>query len=254
MGQFYKVEFAALIAGLVLFFAYFKDKKVKLLIALWILFGVVPSALTRDGGTHATRLILILPPIVLIISYGLVNIVKLFSKKYKILAIGAYITLFVGCFIFYQHEYWVHNPWDSERWWHSGFKETFQSIKKHEKEYDSIILSMANEPVWIFFAGWYEYPPEKWHRGYPFDDMYLDGFGEHSYIDKFHFAQVNKDDGGVYALREYIDTKTLYMAVASEVGENLIREPQRTPEGLLLIDSIAYPSGEPAYYLFTKRP
>src|SRR3989344_5448147 len=65
IGQFYKVEALMLILGAALFFVFFKDRKIKLLIAFRILFGVVPSAITRDGGHHATRLILILPPLVI---------------------------------------------------------------------------------------------------------------------------------------------------------------------------------------------
>lgn len=164
-----------------------------------------------------------------------------------------YLALLTLGFIFYQHNYWIHNPWDSERWWHSGFEESINAIKEIEEDYDKVIISMINEPAWIFFAGWYEYPPDKWHEGYPFKDSYLEGFGGLSYIDKYYFAAVREEDGGIYALPQYIDEKTLYLAVASEIGENLVMFPGKTPSGLTLIKAIPYPSGEPAFYLFTKN-
>jgi len=50
-----------------------------------------------------------------------------------------------------------------------------------------------------------------------------------------------------------LDKEMLYLASIKEVGVNLIREPERTPGDLVLLKSIAFPSGEPAFYLFTGR-
>ena len=58
-------------------------------------------------------------------------------------------------------------------------------------------------------------------------------------------------DIGIYGLGNVVDDKTLYLAVAKEIGANLIREPERTPTDLRLLKAIAYPSGEPAFYLFS---
>lgn len=253
VGQFYKVEAIALVLGLIFFFTKFADRKVKALIAFWVLAGVIPSAITRDGGRHASRLILILPPLVFLISFGLVNTARALSKNLRFLFIFGYIALFILGFISYQHFFWVHNPWDSERWWHAGFKESIQTIKSIDKDYDRVIISMVGEPAWIFFAGWYKYPPDKWHSGFPFKKTTLSGFGEISYIDKFYFGAFSSEKGGIYDLPKFIDKKTLYMAVAKEIGANLIREPQRTPPDLKLIKAISYPSGEPAFYLFAKE-
>ena len=73
VAQFYWIESVALILGLIYFFGSFADKKIKTLIAIWVIAGIIPSAITRDGGNHATRLILILPPLIFLISYGIVE-------------------------------------------------------------------------------------------------------------------------------------------------------------------------------------
>ncbi len=266
IGQFYKLEAIPMVIGAILFFAKHKDKrsissekqslasssgrKTKYLIAFWILAGVIPAAITRDGGTHATRLFLILPPFIFLIAYGLVegiNLVKNSCRKY--LTIG-YIILFAISFGFFIHSYFVHSPWDSERWWHFGYKEAIQSMKSIQGDYSKVIISMAGEPSWIFFAGWYQYPPELWHAGYPFKKTTVKGFGEISYIDKYYFGSPSVE-GGVYGYGKVIDKKTLYIATATEVKVNLILEPERTPGDLKLVKAIAYPSGEPAFYLFT---
>lgn len=252
VGQFYKIEAVAMILGLVLFFSSkSQNTKTKLLIAFWILAGVIPAATTRDGGKHATRLILILPPLVFLISYGLVEGVGLFAKKMRFIPIAVYLVGFVASFFFYQHNFWVHNPTYSERWWHAGYGEAIKYVKDVDKNYEKIVISTANEPPWIFFAGWYEYPPDRWQAHMPTENKKnLDGFGEVSNIDKFYFGSPG---GNMYDWGKIMDDKTLYLAVVKEVGVNLILEPQRVPGDLNLIKSITYPSGEPAFYIFSGR-
>lgn len=249
IGEFYKVEAIALLLGLIFFFVSKRELRIKALIAFWILAGVIPAAITREGGYHATRLILILPPLIFLISYGLVAGLNLFSPHLRKLVILIYLGIWILGFGAYLHKYWVHYPWESERWWHAGFKEGIQMIKAIDKDYDKVIISTANEPPWIFFAGWYEYPPDRWQKEFPIgNDFDLPGFGKISHIDKFYFGS---SSGSLYDLGKSIDQKTLYLAVAKEIGANLILEPARTPPDLKLIKAIAYPSGEPAFYLFT---
>lgn len=245
IGQFYRIEFIPLIIGLVYFFAKGKEKRVKIFLLVWIILGVLPSATTRDGGDHATRLILILPPLVLLVALGIYKMPKIFLPFYAF--------AFLISFVFYQHQYWIHNPWYSERWWHAGFKEAIQSVMQIEKDYNQIYITNASEPPWIFFAAWSQFPPDVWQNEFPKMNEKDTGiaFNKVNFVDKFNFGQVSKI--GIYGLGKYIDNKTLYMAAAREIGANLIQEPGRTPPDLELVKSIAYPSGEPAFYLFKGR-
>ena len=254
MGQFYKLEFVALILGFLFFVSKNVDKKIRYFVVFWLLVGVLPSAITRDGGNHATRLILILPPLIFLMAYGLVETAKRLTNRGRVVFGVCYFFLLILSFIFYQHNYWIHNPWNSERWWHAGFKEAIQTIKAEEKNYDKVIISNAGEPAWIFFAGWYEYLPDRWQKEFPIgNDVEIPGFGKVSHIDKFYFGTFNVQGQSLYDLSKYINNKTLYMAVAKEIGANLIMEPQRTPAGLKLVKAVPYPSGEPAFYLFAKN-
>ena len=56
----------------------------------------------------------------------------------------------------------------------------------------------------------------------------------------------------IYELSSFLPEKTMYVATEREVGINLIMEPQRVPPGLVLLKAVPYPSGEPAFYIFTK--
>jgi hypothetical protein len=253
IGQFFRIDFLALVLGLLLFFKSSQHIKIKMLILSWILLGALPSALTRDGGNHATRLILMLPPMAFLISYGVIESYRQLATRFRIFFIFTYFLTLALSFIFYLHNYYVHYPWDSERWWHYGFEESVKTIKSIDKDFDKVIISMSGEPAWIFFGSWYEYDPSIWHNEFPIgNDGELSGFGKVSHIGKFYFSAV-PDEVGIFGLGRIIDNKTLYLANASEIGENLVTNPERGPGDLELIKAIAYPSGEPAYYLFKKR-
>jgi hypothetical protein len=121
-------------------------------------------------------------------------------------------------------------------------------LKNNENKYDKIIFSNSGEPPFIFFAGWYQYPPSEWQRG--FKEVTISGFSPLKNIGKYYFGQMEKID--IYKLKDYLPENTLYVAIQREVGLNLIMEPGRVPPGLKLIKAIPYPSGEPAFYIFEK--
>jgi len=243
-GEFYKIEAVALIAGLIFFFVSKRDVRIKLLIVFWILAGAIPAAITREGANHATRLILILPPLVFLIAYGIKEIFE-FRKLIFLVLFGIWLLEFGN----YLHRYYIHYPWESERWWHAGWSEAIAFVKEVEGRYDRVAISMSGEPAWIFFAGHYMYPPDIWQKNFPIgNDIYLTGFGKVSHIDKFYFGSLS---GGLYEWGQVLDSKTLYLANASEVKVNLVLEPDRKPEDLDLIKAITFPSGEPAFYLFS---
>jgi len=243
MGEFYVVDAAVLLVGLILIYGWKIEKRYKYLILFWIFAGVIPASITRDGGNHATRLILILPPLVLIVSYGISMLSRLWLFVYGV--------LLLVCFVFYQHNFWYHNPWYSERWWHAGFEQSVHSVRELQGMYDTVLISTANEPPWVFFAAWYEYPPREWQLNFPIgNDVELANLGKVSHIDKFYFGSLGV---GLYDMGKVLNSTMLYMASAKEVNVNLIAEPERVPDDLVLLKAIAYPSGEPAFYLFSGR-
>lgn len=250
-GEFYKIDSILLILGLGIFFFGKVDKKIKYFFAFWILAGILPSSLTQNGGDHATRLILILPPLIFLIAYGLVEGLQRIPKIGKHLTI-IYLVILSISFLYFQHQYWIHNPWVSEKWWHYGFNQAIESVKEVESNYDRIVISTANEPPWVYFAAFYNYPPREWQLNFPINNpVELTNFGRVSHISKFYFG--SPQGGGVYEWGKVIDSKTLYLASATEVPMDLVLEPERLPGDLNLIKTITYPSGKPVFYLFSGK-
>lgn len=251
-GEFYRFEIIFLLLGIVFFLTRPIDKKVKIFLFLWLITAPIPAALTRDGGMHATRLFFLLPVLILLVAMGVIYSWESL-KKYRKGFVFVYIPVLLISFIFYQHQYWMHYPWNSERWWHAGFKEAVQAIKEVEGQYQKIIITTASEPPWIFFLALYQYPPDRWQALNPLPKENLKWFGEVSHLDKFYFGTAPLQES-IYGLPEMLDKDTLYLASAKEFRANFIREPERIPLTLKLIKAIAYPSGEPVFYLFALSP
>ena len=248
-GQFYRFDAIFLILGFVFLLLKVNDKQVKRLLIIWLLVAPIPAILTNGGGHHASRLLFLLPPLIILISLGIYYSYFLFNKYiYTAVLVG----IFFISFIFYQHNYWVHYTWDSERWWHAGFKEAIQSAVYEGRNYDKVIISGANEPPLIFFLGWSQYSPSQFQQKYPLQEVNLEGIGEVSKLDKYYFPPIGKERG-LYELGKVLPDNSLYLATAKEIKLDLIREPNRVPSDLILIKSISYPSGEGAFYLFTKN-
>jgi 4-amino-4-deoxy-L-arabinose transferase-like glycosyltransferase len=251
-GQLFLIEIIPLLVGIGLFFiGRDYNTKLKLLMGFWLLVGAIPSALTIGGGTHATRLILILPPLIFLISFGLFSIYKSLTSGWKGTYLCIVVLLYIVSMAFYFHRYYVDYPLNSERWWHYGWGPAISEIKKIDKDYNRVIISMSGEPAWIFFAGYYQYDPTMWQKEFPIGrDIEVSGFGKISYTGKFFFGSP-ANEIQIYGLGRYIDSKTLYLANANEIGNDLTLHPEGTPPGLKLIKTVLFPSGKPAFYLFS---
>lgn len=249
-GEFYKFEGLFMLLGIVFLLTRPLDRKLKFFLVFWLLAAPLPSALTRDGGVHATRLFFLLPMLVFLVAYGIYGLVGWANKKGKLVSLGIAGLYLVG-FLWYQHQYWVHYPWDSERWWHAGHEEAVKGAVSLEKDFDKVIFSMAGEPTFIFFLGWSQYPPEEVQDGIFKEKETIANFGEITKIGKYYFGTPNALS--VYDIAKSLPEKTLYVATQREVGINLITEPDRTPGDLNLLKAVAYPSGEPVFYLFSKK-
>ena len=160
-GHLYWSDALFLIAGIFFFFLKFKDRRFKTLFLFWFFLSPIPAVLTRDGGGHATRLILLLPPFLILIAYGAVELFR-YLQHYRLrkIAIVGFGIFFLLEFSLYLHRYFVHYPLESEEWWHCGFKEAAEYIKKEGGKYKYIVISDKGEPPLIFSLFWLGIDPK----------------------------------------------------------------------------------------------
>lgn len=249
-GGFFRFEALFLILGLVFLFSKFEGRKVKALLLYLLIISPLPGAITQNGGVHAGRLFFLLLPLSVLIAMGIYYLYQeiRFRKTY-ILIVG---TLFLLGLLIHQHNYWTHYPEKSIRFWHAGYEEAIKTVVSESEKYDKVIISNADEPSLIFFLGWSMFPPEKFQKDYPLKRIDMPQFGQVSILDKYYFP---RQGFGVnlYDLGKVLPEKTLYMATIKEVNLDLIAEPSRIPADIKLVKAFVYPSGRPAFYLFTRK-
>lgn len=249
-GQFYWSDIILLILGF-FFLLRYKDSKIKELIFVWLFLAPLPSSLTREGGTHATRLILMLPPCLILTSLGSYYLFeKLRNSGIKKYLIGVMFLVIVGQFSLYLHRYYVHYPLESENWWHYGFKELADYVKGNEYKYDYVIWSDRDEPPLIFSAFWLKINPQIFQEEKLIWTQISDAIWA-NYLPKtkYYYGHVSEEritaNGFVGTLKPNI----LYLLPKKEIAKDFRYEP--VPNSIKLLKTVYSPSGAIAKYILT---
>jgi 4-amino-4-deoxy-L-arabinose transferase-like glycosyltransferase len=252
-GMMYHFDFTLVVLGLISIYGIYKKEPMKrkylYIIISWFLLSPIPSILTRDGGTHASRLILILPPLLIFSALGFDLLLSSFKKNYfsklALIFVLAWMLFDVTKFV---HRYFVIWPNESWRFWQTGFEETLSYAREHDQEYERIIFNNTYEPILPRFLFWYGYDMDKFQNQFEGDvhiPKILPGLDGFKLGDKYYFGELNKP------IEPLAQPGTLVVASA----EKDVTNPQifnRTD--LKLIKTIYAPVDElPIFYLFTAN-
>lgn len=256
IGQLYWVQLPFLLFGL----AYLLKKKQNSLFWLgWLLLAPLPAALTKDGAIHATRLILLLMPLTVITACGVlfvakaVFVTKVKKDKHRKVVLAMVGILLLGEFLLYLNRYWNDYPRESWRWWHYGYKEAMQFMKKETQggKYKIVAFNNTYEPALIRFLFWWQHPPEMFLREYKDDkpaENVLSGFDGFSLGDKYYFGIVNKEKGGIPA---FVKTDTIYLVSQRDEIPGDWDWEKSPPAGIKVLKAVRNPYGEPIFYIVT---
>ncbi|MFA6250295.1 MAG: hypothetical protein WC686_02185 [Candidatus Shapirobacteria bacterium] len=118
---------------------------------LWLLLlAPIPYALTVDSSSpHSTRLILMLPSIIILASEG---VKRFFTNPITKIIIVALLSFQV---ISFWHYYLYHYPQDTARYWHTGMKEAVLAAQGSSP--GRIIFSDTFEPFLPFYLYYSKY-------------------------------------------------------------------------------------------------
>ncbi len=152
-GMFYKVLFIPLLLGVFYIFR-FQDLKLVNFLFILSLVSLVTSAVTRDGGAHASRSFLFLLPLVVTTAIGLSYLLKLNRLVFSILVI-----IFILESVSFLHDYWFHYRYYSETSWSNGLKEVVVKAQKHGNL--PVVISPKNEHPLIFYLFYNRFDPQK---------------------------------------------------------------------------------------------
>lgn len=178
-GLFYLIDFLLILVGSVIYFK--KPNKLGTFFLIFLLFSPIPFSLTRDSATpHATRLIFMLLPFLYFSSLAL--------RKYLI-----FLPFYLISFLLFWHQYTIHYPQLSARFWHYGLKEAV--LAANNTSSSSVYFSDSYEPFLPFFLLYSTYPGRAISGNiastiHPISNNLIDG----KEIDnRYFFGQINWD-------------------------------------------------------------
>lgn len=255
-GQLLWVTLPMFVAGMFSLAKSFSKKSSQLLLA-WLLMSPIPSALTIVGGTHATRLFIMLPALIVISTLGFFHLKKLLSKNLEIIAATVFIGALLVNVALYAHQYSAHYRYKTAAYWQYGYKDIFTQLKPHLDTDSRIFINNSHEPALLQFAFHTDFPPSKFHQ-YFSGDQVQDGllenfngfkFGPNIYFGQIIFDQSNPADKRI---RELIDEGDIYMVVQGIEAPGNWNWTLEEPGGFESIGTTSDVFGDPLFHLIRK--
>lgn len=257
MGELYYFEIILLAIG-VWFLIFRGERKVMFLVFGWLILAPIPGSLTADGGYHATRLFIMLPPLVILNALGLVFLINQVlhlrgtERWGAVSLLGLVTVLFLFNTTFYFHRYYQHYPVESWRWWHVGFKEAMQYVAEHQSEYEKVFINNTYEPSLNRYLMWTKADPARIQS--QFDNLksqknVVDGFNGFVFDGKYYFGNTDKP----FSVQEFLKPGYLYMMAARDEVEGDWDWSKTPPSGVKVLKTVVNPLGAPIFYVVTKQ-
>ncbi len=251
MGELYFADLLFILIGIRELFVD-RNTRSRLLILGWLLISPIPAALTFDGGFHATRLFLMLPPLMILSALG----AKYFlNQKFLIKCIGGSIALLLVInFIFYLHRYYLHYPIESWRFWQIGFKESMTYIADNQNNFNVIVMNNTYEPALERFLFYDKFDPALFQSLYHGEKLIKDiipGVTGFNLGNKFYFGTLSGQYKGAEAFERIMKPGMLYLASArDETGGQILSGEY---SDFRVAKTVYDPLGNPIFYLLEGK-
>ncbi|TRZ50724.1 phospholipid carrier-dependent glycosyltransferase [bacterium] len=248
-GELLFIDVVGLAIGLVVVVKKIRDKKYQLLLGLLFL-SPIPSDLTIDGAYHASRLMILAGPLLLVVGLGYMELISWFAKNKKYwVGVPIFVTIWIVAVVFYLQQYFVHFPIESARQFGYGYKQAVLEIVRVKNRYQSVRLTSLNDPPMLYFLYWSNTPPKDVQSyGTNFDEAVIKQLPLDSIKPISWGAKICTIDEIIK-----LDPKTLYLAAFNNLPMDFrSADKNKVPAGIKLVDVIKYPDNEVAYYLITR--
>jgi 4-amino-4-deoxy-L-arabinose transferase-like glycosyltransferase len=251
IGQLYRVEILLLLLGIAfLILTYKKNSKTGILLSFWIILAILPSALTREGGNHASRLFFLSPALILILSLGFLFVISKLSKRFATLFLLVYFLLFSCQVIIFAGNYFGAYKLDGAVSFQYGFQQAAKKADELKGSYDRVILDDNNTTPLMAYLFESQFDPQKFQRLLSSIDTKLPYDIEARKIDNLYFTNPISRNWFGFITNNKWEGKNLLITSANQMIE---RDPKKLSKDLglhaKLIDVIYYPDNLPAFYL-----
>jgi len=222
-GQMYMLDVVFVVVGLI---AIAKKPKGWSFVLWWLLVAPIAAALTFQSP-HALRAENMVIPLIIICSFGLVNLLSLVKSKVFYILIGLVIVWGLGRYLlmYYGHmakEY----PYSSQY----GMEEVVDFIKDRPEQ--NIIITDRYDQPYVLFLFYLNYPPEKFQQEHQLTERDVYGFSTVRSFDKYQFRSVKIDEDK-----------------PSYPNSLIIGTDEEIPDEANIIKEIQFPNGSPAFQI-----
>lgn len=218
------------------------------LIVLWIILAPIASSLTQAGGTHATRLFLMLPPLIIFSAIGLWDFITSIRSKLSWFII---FLLFVFGFANYWHRYSAHYRYESAAMWQSGYEDIFAQLKPLLVGSQNVYINNTAAPSLTKFALFTDFSPSDFQKAYQgnnpdsFDNGLFRGF---RFGDKYYFGEaINLE-----TLQKLLQPGDIYLAAQGKEIPGDWDWSKTPPTGFKVVGITYDTLNKPQFSLITK--
>lgn len=252
-GELMLVDLIGLIAGGYWLIKKWKDRHFQFL-ALWLLTAPIASALTLDGAGHASRLVILAPPLLILVALGWWQVVmvvkKLFGRLTMSLLYFGMFGLVLLNFTFFYHRLLVHYPLESARWFGYGYQQVAE--KALMSGYTNIALTDSLDPPMLYYLFWAKVPAKQVQAyGSEFGREVIKG-QPLDRVKPFNWSKLTETLKIKTEIGSVLEPDTIYAVTRAELPLDLREGRELPPKGVKLIDIILYPDNEVAFYLLAR--
>ncbi|OGG08400.1 hypothetical protein A2154_02765 [Candidatus Gottesmanbacteria bacterium RBG_16_43_7] len=203
MGLFYLFELPLIILGLL---KMIRDKgNLNLLMLSWISITVLVSALTREAP-HATRSFFVLPGLILAISYGYLELIRLISdlnRNFLQVLFYSVAGLFaVYTFLYFLASYFIRFPIVYANRWRAIDQDVVKFIRTNDSTVDRFIIDETAGLIYTSILFYGNYNPRFFQNTAVWTEDDSEGFSQPAAFGKFVFKRIDWD-------KDYKTPKTL---------------------------------------------
>lgn len=230
MGQLYLFEIITL--GLGIFILLKIPGMSKQIIFTWLLLSPMAASLTFQSP-HALRAQNMVIPLTLISSLGLFYLLQTINLTLNSPGVRQLLTFALFLLIFWNLTFYLHNyyshmsksyPYSSQY----SFKQMIDYVTQIQSQYDKVIITTRYDQPYIMTLFYTRYNPADFQNSHTLTSPDKFGFSTVPSFDKFYFKSISSED--------FSSVNTIIVGSPSEISSDL--DPLQT---------IYFPSGEPAY-------
>jgi 4-amino-4-deoxy-L-arabinose transferase-like glycosyltransferase len=185
-GVFYTLELPFFLLGLCFMFA--KNKKMLLILTLWIIISVLPTALV--GKAYALRSLALLPIPVIFVAYGLVHAwlnlsqFSIIKKIYSPVIASLFLLSITNFLLRYAYAY----PTYAYYWYDGVIKDALDYAKNIQDEVDYVVITNEPGKTEIYYAFYNNIDPKKYQQQSANQQEFANK--KLTQIDKYYFGDV----------------------------------------------------------------